>query len=241
MAISEYKRYLNDIWNTYTVYVPKDLSYSTIIIKSLRSAEEYLNFIKSFFSTSSNYGNGEANNIKTLYDKISKLSYTKNIPIKIIFSPSSFSTYNDYITGMNQFVHDIINAVNSGDTDKIDLFSKQIETAKENDKNFSFNIIEQTSREVEISDSIDILNQLVDFKENIKSLINILDSYEELNIHTESELIFDAIELLTSSIDTYCFWVLNRFLDSYDLICKEVERLTTLHKPDFEDKPFALF
>ena len=59
---------------------------------------------------------------------------------------------------MNQFVNDIISAVTSNDTDMIELFTKQIETAKENDQKFINDIIIKTSKEVEITESLDILN-----------------------------------------------------------------------------------
>lgn len=242
MSISEYKKYLNDTWNISGVTTTNDCC--NIITKNIDCVDRYLHFVRVFFSSSQPVSGilGEGNYIKTLYNKVSKLSYTKNIPINITFSPLSFSTYNEYITGMNQFVNDIISAVTSNDTHMIELFIKQIESAKQNDQKFINDIISKTSREVEISESLDILNQLVDFKDSIKILLNIIISYENINKESiDSKLVYDAIKLLTNSINNYCYKVLNTFLDSYDLICKEIEKLTTLHKPDFEDKPFTLF
>lgn len=243
MAISEYKKYLNDTWNISGV-VTTTTDCCNIITNNIDCIDRYLHFIRVFFSSSQPISGifGEGNNIKILYDKVSKLSYTKNIPINITFSPLSFPTYNEYITGMNQFVNDIISAVTSNDTDMIELFTKQIETAKENDQKFINDIIIKTSKEVEITESLDILNQLVDFKDNIKTLLSIICSHENINKESiDCKLVYDAIKLLTNSINNYCYRVLNTFLDNYDLICKEVEKITTLRKPEFEDKPFALF
>ena len=158
MAISEYKKYLNDTWNISGVTTTTDCC--NIITNNIDCIDRYLHFIRAFFSSIQSVSGilGEGNNIKILYDKVSKLSYTKNIPINITFSPLSFPTYNEYITGMNQFVNDIISAVTSNDTDMIELFTKQIETAKENDQKFINDIIIKTSKEVEITESLDILN-----------------------------------------------------------------------------------
>lgn len=240
MYIAKYKNYLNNICNK-TLAVNID-SANGFIQRCLSTTQEYSDFIKIFFSyPNTNDGLGEAKNIKSLYETISNLSYTKNIPIMIRFSPSSFYMYRDYIDGMNKFVHGIIDAVKLNDSAKIELFGKQIQTAKDNDQNFIFDITKKTDRNAELSEAMEILDQLIKFKDDIHSLIQILNGYETLVDNVNDGLSLDAVKMLTNSIDNYCYCVLNDTIDAYKLICDNVENVTTLQKPEFQEKAFSIF
>lgn len=198
-------------------------SYNETEVKSVSTLTEALSYYKEcitkFFSQ-----NGSADSIREMYKAIRNLNDTcEEILIPCVDIGESYHIYQEYLTGMSQFITEINNSNCCMEDSTMPILRSNLEKAKANDEAFvnslyNGNLTKITDRPIACAASV--VEYLIDFIPKIDELLvksrNLSESITNADeCENKKELVDESFTMLCNSVNRFCYHTLSNIFKTY--------------------------
>jgi len=186
-------------------------------------------FIPEFFSK-----NGEANNIKIMYEKLDEINKSdESKEVSCVDVNKGFHIYKEYVEGMLKFINDIKNVDMLTESRDFENYSSQFNQAKRKDALFIDAIyggnINQ-SVNTNVTEAVSNIEFLIEFIPELKILKEYCDTLHNSSINsndtTKEKLFNESSEMFYESVGYYIHStvknVLSTFCDINDKLNEEI-------------------
>lgn len=205
--------------------------YSDLVLSNsitLEGCTEFLSYLESvipeFFSR-----NGEAAGIHKMYNYISEGT---ELTVECVDVRRSANIYNEYVSGMNEFIDEVKNSGNITDDAQMKDIEVKLETASANDVIFVDSIFGgavNDKKETSITEASDNIEYLIEFIPEISRFKSELEATTEaVNLtpkysDNQEKLLTESLSMLYKSISTYCKDNVINIFETYSDIIEKIE------------------
>lgn len=194
----------------------------------------YENYLSDFFSD-----NKQVRQINAIYESLQKPIFEDYV-IECGDLYAGFDIYNEYHTGMNQFVNEILHSKFMCESAEIEEYSEKLERAKNSDEEFVYGLFDgeyNKDKEMQIKESVSNIACMVDTSGFIGNLKKKFQTIPECDNGDTSNVTLESVELMYESCSSYLYENIAsgvRYMDTITNIIANPKKQTTNVKERYE-------